>query len=271
MLLAALLVLLTPIFGIAPAGAETLVVPGTGSCETVLQSLAAAFNAQHPGHEVQVPPSIGSGAGIQAVLKDVAVLARVARPLEESEAKQGLGYVAFAKDPVVFVTAKNIGVHRLSSEQLVDVFSGRIDNWQQLGGKNAPIRVLIREPGDSSLRIIQEHVKAFKNIVFTDRGKIVYHVYEMVEMLSKYKNSIGWITRSSLFPVKESIEPLAIDNIAPTTENVLSGTYALVETEALVYKKGALTNLASDFIAFIFSSSGRKILSEYGLIPLAKE
>jgi hypothetical protein len=50
--------------------AETLVIPGTGSCEAVLKGLAGAFNAAHPGLEVSIPPSIGSRGG--------------ARPLERS-------------------------------------------------------------------------------------------------------------------------------------------------------------------------------------------
>ena len=46
------------------SAAETLVVPGTGTCEAALKGLAAAFNNQNPGHEVIIPPSIGSGRAI---------------------------------------------------------------------------------------------------------------------------------------------------------------------------------------------------------------
>ena len=48
-------------------GAETLVIPGTGTCEVALKGLAAAFNNQNPGDEVIIPPSIGSGGAIALV------------------------------------------------------------------------------------------------------------------------------------------------------------------------------------------------------------
>lgn len=53
--------------------AETLVIPGTGSCEAILQKLAGAFNAAHPGKEVIIPPSVGSKGGLRALLSDQCV------------------------------------------------------------------------------------------------------------------------------------------------------------------------------------------------------
>jgi phosphate transport system substrate-binding protein len=268
--LIALALLVTLCLWAGPVNADFLVVPGTGSCETVLQALAAAFNARSPGGEVQIPASTGSGGGIQAVLNGEAVLARVARPLSEAEVQQGLRHLPFAKDPVVFAVAKNVDVRNLTTAQLIDIFSGNIDDWRQVGGATAPIRVLLREPGDSSLRVIQEHIPAFAGIKFTDRSKALYHVHEMVEMLIKYKHSIGWISHSSLFPVRDSIKALALDNVIPSYQNVKSGRYPLVETEAFIYKQGTLTNLAKRFIIFIFSDAGRNILGQYGLVPINK-
>ncbi|MCX5891982.1 MAG: hypothetical protein NTW80_03255, partial [Deltaproteobacteria bacterium] len=57
----------------AGLAAETLVIPGTGSCEAILQELAGAFKARHPGQEVVIPPSIGSRGGLR-VLDSVAVV-----------------------------------------------------------------------------------------------------------------------------------------------------------------------------------------------------
>lgn len=57
------------LFAAPPAWGETLSIPGTGACEPILADLAAAFNKAHPGDQVVVPRSSGSGGGIQAVLK----------------------------------------------------------------------------------------------------------------------------------------------------------------------------------------------------------
>ena len=46
---------------------KQLVIPGTGASEVILQELATAFNAENPGSEVVIPPSVGSGGGINLV------------------------------------------------------------------------------------------------------------------------------------------------------------------------------------------------------------
>jgi phosphate transport system substrate-binding protein len=251
--------------------AETLVIPGTGACEVVLKVLAADFNSQNPGQEVIVPPSIGSSEGIRLVGTDQALLGRVARPLEEKERGYGLRYLPFARDAVIFAVGANAEVKSLTPAQLTHIFNGKITNWQEAGGNRANIRVVIREPGDSSLRVIVEHIESFRKITFAPSRKIVYHDYEMIEMLGKYRNAIGWVTGSSVYGVKTYINPVAMDNILPTTANVQAGRYKLVVDYALVYKEKRLNKLAQKFVDFILSNQGQAILLKYGLIPSTKE
>lgn len=90
----------------------------------------------------------------------------------------------------------------------------------------------------------------------------------MVEMLTKYRNAIGWISGSSASAAGNSIKLLAIEGVPPGPENVLKGRYRLVTDFAFVYKRSRLTDLARKFIDFVFSDSGKAILKEYGLIPV---
>jgi phosphate transport system substrate-binding protein len=253
--------------GIGDAGAEPLAVPGTGACETVLTKLAAAFNAHHPEHPVSVPPSSGSTGGIRSVIAGEAVLARVARPLRESEAAAGLKYKPFARDLVLFVVGRGVKVRNLTTAQIDDIFSGKILNWREVGGEEAPVRVLTREPDDSSLDVIRGHMAPFRTMVFSTFSKCLYHDHEMVEALAKYRNSIGWLTGSSFQSIKDRAGALAVDGVSPTRQNVFSGTYNLVEEYALVYKPGHLNGAARGFMHFLFSGPGKARMEELGLIP----
>lgn len=265
-----MLIVLIPLivcFWIRSVIAETLEIPGSGIGEVVLKNLAKNFNVQRPGDEVVIPPSIGAKGGIDAVITDKNLIGRIARPLEGDETKYGMKYLIFARDAVVFAVGEKVEIQSLTSNQLADIFSGKIGDWEQVGCKKALIRVLIRQPGETGLRIIQQHIKPFQQLKFSDQSKILYHDYEVVDMLEKYKTAIGFLTLSSIFTGKGSIKPIAIDNIMPTPENVLAGKYKMTCDCALIYKEKRLSELGKKFIDFIFSDSGKQIMKKDGLIP----
>ena len=121
-----------------PASAQTLSIPGTGACELILAELAAAYNKGSMGSPVSVPPSTGSGGGIDAVLKDQASLARVARALKPEEKNQGLVQTVFARDTIAFVVGERVAVANLTADQLAAIFSRKdhqLEGGRQAGGR----------------------------------------------------------------------------------------------------------------------------------------
>lgn len=246
--------------------AETLVIPGTGSCETILKELAGAFNARHPGQEVVIPPSVGSRGGFRAVLSGQSVLARIAVPLDK-QIDPKLDYRTFANDSVVFAVGANVGINSLTVSQLVDIFSGKITNWREVGGQEGPVRVIIRDPGDTILKTIQFYFKEFQNIRFAPDSKIAFYDTETVNLLKKYKNSICMAANSGIH-AESSLKALAVDGIPPSAANLKNGNYRAVITYALIFKKGKLPELAENFVDFISSNEGRAIIENYGLAPL---
>jgi len=253
---------------LAPAGErDTLAIPGTGACETVLKSVAAAYERAHPLVHVVIPPSVHSEGGIRQVIDGKAVLARVSRPLTPEEAGKGLAYRVFARDAVVFAAGAGVRSRSFTIRQIADLFSGRVETWEQLEAGKGPVRVLLREEGDASLRVLQARFPEFRNLPFTKRGKILYHDIEMVEMLQKYRNSIGFATLSSLGAASSTVTPLAIDGIAPTPGNIAAKKYPVLIEYALVYREGALPPEARGFVDFLFSGEGRNVLADHGLTP----
>ena len=103
--------------------AETLVIPGTGSCEAILQELAGAFNAAHPGLEVSIPPSVGSQGGWRALSSDQCVLARIVVPLDKKNSTRSCNIGALPRTRWFLPWAPTSRVNSLTVSQLVaDLF-----------------------------------------------------------------------------------------------------------------------------------------------------
>ncbi|TRZ98275.1 MAG: hypothetical protein D4R80_05450 [Deltaproteobacteria bacterium] len=251
-------------------GATTLTIPGTGACETVLKSVATLYQQSHPPARVVVPPSVHSEGGIRQVIDGKAVLARVSRPLTPEEAAKGLSLRPFARDAVVFAVGADVTTHSLTRRQLAEIFSGKIGTWEQLNGGNGPIRVLYRQTGDSNLTRLQAAFEEFRDLPFSPEGKALYYDHEMVAMLRKYRNSIGFLTLSTIKESGAANTILSVDGVAPTKENIVAGRYPVLTEYALVYRTGALPPEAGEFIDFLFSVEGRKALSGHGLVPVGK-
>jgi len=246
---------------------NALTIPGTGACEAVLKSVAAAYEQAHPLARVAIPPSIHSEGGIRQVIAGDAVLARVSRPLKPEEAGKKLVYRVFARDAVTFAVGAGVRADGFTIGQITDIFSGKVVRWEELAAGKGPIRVLLREEGDACLKALMARYPEIRTLRFTSGGKILYHDFEMLEMLQKYRNSIGFATMSTLGAASATVTPLAIDGIAPTKENVSSAIYPILIEYALVYREETLTPEARDFLDFLLSGAGRKILSGHGLSP----
>lgn len=259
------------LFGLpAVGGAATLTIPGTGACEETLRRVAIDFERAHPLSKVVVPPSVHSEGGIAQVIDGKAILARVSRPLTPEEEGKGLTHLVFARDAVVFAVGAGVTARTLTIRQLADIFSGKIVTWEQMNGGKGPIRVLYRQTGDSNSTRLQSTFKEFRNLRFTREGKALYYDHEMLEMLRKYRNAVGYLTLSTIAGSGPPIPFLSIDGVAPTKENIAGGRYLLVTEYAFVYRKGALPPEAAEFIDFLFTAEGKKSLSGHGLVPVQR-
>jgi phosphate transport system substrate-binding protein len=251
------------------AAAAELVIPGSGNPEYVLGVLAKEFNARKNEHLVSVPASTGTAGGIRDVLAGKAILGRVGRPLTESERSNGLVYVPVGRDSVVFVAGAGVTGRSVTSDQMIDVFSGKITDWRELGADPAPIRVIGREMGDASRKALASHIKAFRDISFGPGVKVVHLDPQMLDLLDRYETSLGFLNRSALYAAKTKVVPLTLDAVEPTPANLASGRYPVWIEFGLIHKvDAALTGEARAFMNFLKSPEGVRILRAHGVAPI---
>ncbi|MCB1849411.1 MAG: substrate-binding domain-containing protein [Gammaproteobacteria bacterium] len=253
-------VLMCVLGGPSTATAEEIEIVGTGDGVTVLDALGSAFCAKHPGNEVKVPKSIGSGGGIKAVGKDEQKIGRVARGIKEKEKHFGLSYAPFAKVPVVFFTHREVGVQNITGQQALDIYSGKISNWSAVGGPDLTIRVVRREDGDSSLSVLRETFPGFKELELTEKSKTVYSTPESIQLVESKSGAVGFgpydVARSA------DVTVLKVDGMDPTDT-----TYPSATTLGLVYKEQNKTGVLGDFISFATSSDAHATIAATGGVP----
>jgi phosphate transport system substrate-binding protein len=244
------------------AHAEELTIVGTGAGASVLEKVGKAFTAKNPDITIVVPPSIGSGGGVKAVGNDENVLGRVSRKIKDKEKNLELTYAAYAKLPIVFYVNSTVGVKNLTSGQIADIYSGKITNWQEVGGSDGKIRVIRREDGDSSLKVLLNTVPGFKDIELTKKSKTTYSDPETLDTCEKTPGSIAFGAYSDVKDNK-NITALSLDGVKASSAN-----YAHVGELGLIYKEKNNTGNVRTFIEFITSGAANDVLADAGAIPV---
>lgn len=249
-------------FGFVSAAlAEEITIVGTGSGTAILKAIGEAFSQQNPGITITVPKSIGSGGGIKAIGRDEYLLGRVARGIKEKEKPYGLTYVSYAKMPIVFFVNKGVNIKNLSTQQVLDIYSGKITNWKDVGGNDARIRVVTREEDDSSLGVLLELFPGFKDITITSKAKTTFSDPETEETVLKTTNVIAY----GSYPNVKIIDVHAL-NIEG--KSAADSDYPYVGTLGLIYKEENYTGNIKKFVEFATSEAAHEAITEAGGIPV---
>lgn len=218
---------------------------------------------------VQIP---GSGKGIEALIEGETELAGVSRPLKPEEKKLGLTASIVGYDVIaVFVHADN-PVRTLSGEQLKGVFTGRVTNWKEVGGRPAFI-----SPTTEILVGKRATVEMFQEIVMDGAN---YGEFRQVGLprdqllqLAKDANGICAVSLGLLASlpadVRKNIKVVSVNGIEPTERNVRSGDYA-ISRPLLLVTKGIPKGEQKEFIRFLLSPEGQEIISR-NFIPVRKK
>lgn len=254
--------LCSPFVLLQPGRAESrLTVVGTGDGLEMLQELGRGFTTAHPDIGLEIPPSIGSGGGIVAVGTGAERMGRVARPLSESEVAYGLVYLPFAKIPSAVFTHPSSGIKALTSEQLVQLYSGEITNWSALGGADLRVRLVRREDTDSTLQVLRASMPGWKDLEFSPRTKTAHTTQEAIASARAVEGSIAFGPYSR--PLEDGLNVLKVDSSHPTDD-----AYPSAVTLALIYKDGTLEEDMSAFITYSRSPQAQSLIGNFGGVPV---
>lgn len=240
--------------------AGTITVAGSTSVQPFSEVLAEAFTAQNPKTRVNVQGG-GSSQGIEAAKSGAADIGASSRELKPEE-KEGMKEFVIARDGIAVAVHPSNPVEGLSVDQIRDIFLGKITNWKQVGGNDAPITVVTREAG-SGTRDGFEHLVMNKQPI-TDKALVANSTGAVKATVAGDKNAIGYLSMAGL---DAGVKAIAVDGVKPSKESVKSGEYK-VSRPFIYVTKGEPAGLAKAFIEFVLSEEGQKILEDEGAVSI---
>lgn len=177
-------------------------------------------------------------------------------------------------DAFVFITHKDNPVKSLTVQQIKDIYSGKIKNWKDVGGKNEKIRAFQREANSGSQTAMERLVMGGTDMIDPIEVKVIEGMGELVEAVAEYENetaSIGYTYRyyiDNLYK-NDEIKTIAVEGISPTDENIRSGAYPYTTNYYGVIRKEDENNVGGKFLRWILSEEGQKCVSQAGYIAMS--
>jgi phosphate transport system substrate-binding protein len=234
-----------------PAGSSVR-LDGSTSLAKFNQRLGQAFLDRYPGVKYDWKAN-GSSKGIQALLAGQVDIAASSRPLTEEEKNKGLVAVPVKGDAIVLLVSKASPFEGgLTSNQVRDIFTGKVTNWSQVGGPPLPLRVINRNPSSGTYKFFQTAALEGSNFGSGPNWTTMKRDVT-TEILQQLKtNGLGYANYSEI-KAQKSIRVISLDGSSPGSPN-----YPLVSVLYYVYSPNA-TETAKAFVAFATGPAGKAI------------
>lgn len=259
--------------GVQIKGSDTMVNLG--------QAWAEDFMKTHPGISVAVTGG-GSGTGFTALLNGTCDIAEVSREMKESEveAAQAKGFtpnkLVVALDGLAVVVHPANPISQLTVDQLADIFTGRVKDWKQVGGRPGKIVLLSREVNSGTHVYFKEHVlrkmDKTSKAEFSPGALMLSSSQAIADEVAGNSAAIGYY---GMGYISEKQKPVSIAKdaespyVAPTIENILDGAYP-ISRPLLLYTNGPPQGLIKKFIDFALSDEGQEIVRATDFVPVRK-
>jgi phosphate transport system substrate-binding protein len=230
-------------------------VGGATSMAQINQSLKTGFEQKFPGVQALAIAS-SSGKGLTDLTAGSIDISGISRELTAAEKTQGLVSVPITQDKIAIVVGRSNDFSKgLTSDQVTQIFTGKLKNWSEVGGQSQPVKPILRPANSGTHQSFQE--LGLKGQSFGSGGS--FKVLErdattpLLQALSV--DGIGYATFAQVAS-QSTVKVLAIDGINPESAN-----YPYRRTLAYVYK-GTPNDAVKAFLGFATSGEGQQLINQ---------
>lgn len=261
------------------AESDSIQIKGSDTMVNLGQAWAETYMGKNPKAFVAITGG-GSGTGIASLINGTCDIAECSRNMKDKEVQSAREkniepkeFIVALDGIAVVVNPKN-PISKLTIAELSDIFTGKIKNWKELGGSNAPIVLLSREVNSGTHVYFKEHVLRKGDekvqVEFTPTALLMPSSQSIADEIDQNPNTIGYYGIGYISPKQKAIA-VAKDNnspyIQPSIESVSNGEYP-ISRPLFMYTNGEPKGLTKDFIDFILSDAGQKVVLEQDFVPV---
>lgn len=252
---------------------QTIKISGSTTVLPIVQKAADQYMATHPGADIQISGG-GSGVGIQAIGTKMVDIGMSSRDVTSAEKAKYPAFVitTVAQDGIAVVVNPANEIPYITLDQIRNIYLGKTTKWTEITGANVPgtnnqIVVIGRDSASGTRAFFDEHLLAKK----TPTAKALEKNSNgaVLQTVAQTPGSIGYV---SIGFVSGDVKALPVwynaDKIvAPTLDNVKTRSYP-VSRDLYVITNGNPSGLAGDFISYILSADGQKIVADEGYVTV---
>lgn len=251
----------------AAIGNNSITIKGSTTVLPIAQSCAEAFMNQHSDVNISVQGG-GSGVGIASVIDGTAHIGDASRPAKDKEkttAKENgvdLYENVVAMDGIAVIVHPGNPVSELSLEQIKAIYTGKISDWKNVGGEKGKIVVISRDSSSGTFETFNELALEKERV----RPDALMNASNnaVAQIVAKTPAAIGYV---GLGYLSSSVKGITVNSVDPTNENVINGSYPLAR-KLFMYTNGQPNGAVADFISFILSKDGQKLVEKAGFVAL---
>lgn len=236
---------------------EKITIVGSSALQPLIEQAGNDYHLAHMSSNIVVQGG-GSGTGlsqVQAGAVEVGTSDVYAETQKGIDAKKLEDYPV-AVVGIVPIANKGVGVKNLSVEQLSAIFTGKIKNWREVGGKNQPIIVINRSRGSGTR-------STFEDLILNGKDAVNSQEQDSNGTVKKIVNSTPGTISYISFPYAndQNIQKISIDHVKPDNKNIPTNKWPLWSYEHM-YTKGKPNKATAAFIKYVL---GKKVQTE--LVP----
>lgn len=261
----------------APSAASEsrLSIRGSDTMLQLAQTWAGEFMQKHPDIQVTVSGG-GSSAGIIGLVNRTTDIANASRDIKDVErasverAGRKVFEFAVARDALAIVVNPQNPINELTIDQLKQIYSGRVTNWNQLGGPDMNIVLNSRETSSGSYVFFQEHVLG-DGVPFAATAMLQPSSQQILNNVARDRGGIGYVGLGYLGPRIKTVKvkkDASSPAVGATVEGVVSGTYPLARP-LFQYMASEPTGAAKTWIDWVLGPEGQAIVKRLGFVPAA--
>ncbi|WP_279095639.1 phosphate ABC transporter substrate-binding protein [Lactobacillus taiwanensis] len=261
-----LLAILIGLTGCANNNSNKITVVGSSAMQLLAEQAGNDYRLSHPDSNIVVQGG-GSGTGlsqVQAGAVEIGTSDVFAETQKGINAKKLQNHL-IAVVGIVPIVNKSAGVKNLTKQQLSDIFTGKITNWKQVGGKNQNIIVINRSKGSGTRG-------TFEGLILNGKKPIQAQEQDSNGTVRKIVSSTPGTISYISFPYAndENIQKLSVDGIKPTNKNVETNRWHLWSYEHM-YTKGKPNKNVQKFIDYMLGSKVQNdLVPKLGYISINK-